>query len=164
MYLLFSLDFNETEICLTDFWKLNIEFHENSSSGSWIVPCRHDKANSHFLQLCECAWNKAIALFHGRVPYFCQATCYHTPADSHHSRHHHTNLTSHVSLNKSPNAVLQNIKLTSSQSTWCSRYLYLWSQLAHFSPLSHFIKSPNNVCKIIIQVAQMRSTFLYTCL
>jgi len=37
----------------------NIRFHKNSSSGSRVVPCiqtdRHDEANSHFSQLCECA-------------------------------------------------------------------------------------------------------------
>jgi hypothetical protein len=40
----------------------NIKFHENPSSGSWVVPCgqtdgrtddRHDEANSRFLQFCH---------------------------------------------------------------------------------------------------------------
>jgi len=41
----------------------NIKFHENPSSGSWVVPCRqtdgradrHVEANSHFLQFYESA-------------------------------------------------------------------------------------------------------------
>jgi hypothetical protein len=37
----------------------NLEFHENPSSGRWVVPCgwtdRHDKANSRFSQFCESA-------------------------------------------------------------------------------------------------------------
>jgi len=43
---------------LTDFREiLNIEFHNNPSSGSWLVACkgmdRHDKGNSCFAQFCE---------------------------------------------------------------------------------------------------------------
>ena len=42
----------------------NIKFHENPSSGSWVVPRghsggqteRHDEANSRFSQFCERAW------------------------------------------------------------------------------------------------------------
>jgi len=61
---------------LTDFQKIfNSHILWNMSSGSWVVPCgqagrqtdirvdgqtdvwtdRHDKANSHFTQICECA-------------------------------------------------------------------------------------------------------------
>jgi len=36
----------------------NIKFHENLSSGSWVVPCgwknRHDEANSRNSQFCNC--------------------------------------------------------------------------------------------------------------
>jgi len=35
----------------------NIKFHENSSSGSQVVPCgrteKHDEANSRFSKFCE---------------------------------------------------------------------------------------------------------------
>ena len=38
--------------------KIIQQFHENLSSGSWVVPCRwtgrHDEANSHYSQFCEC--------------------------------------------------------------------------------------------------------------
>ena len=67
----------------------------------------HVKTNSHFLQFCECAWNKARDLFHGSVPIFLSGYMLSHPS-SHHC-HHHTNLISHVSLNKSPNAILQNM-------------------------------------------------------
>jgi len=42
-YLLFLSDFNGNGICLTDFRKLNTKFHENSSSGSRIVPRRQTR-------------------------------------------------------------------------------------------------------------------------
>jgi hypothetical protein len=55
-YPLFLSDFNETLILSTDFRKI-LKFHENPSSGRWVVPDgqmdRHDEANSRFLQFCE---------------------------------------------------------------------------------------------------------------
>jgi len=45
---------------LADFEKYsNIKFHEHSSSGNQVVPCRQtgrqDKTKGHFSQFCECA-------------------------------------------------------------------------------------------------------------
>ena len=41
-YSLFLSAFTETQTFATDFWKiLNIKFHQNSSSGSWVVSCGH---------------------------------------------------------------------------------------------------------------------------
>jgi hypothetical protein len=50
-YLLFLLDLNEKYS--------NVQFHENPSSVSRVVPCgrsdRHDEADSRLLQFCESA-------------------------------------------------------------------------------------------------------------
>ena len=49
-YPLFLSDFNETRQCIEKH--SNIKFHENTSSGSRVVPCGqtdgHDEANSGF--------------------------------------------------------------------------------------------------------------------
>jgi len=54
-YPLFLSDFNETRQCIEKH--SNIKFHENTSSGSRVVPCGqtdgHDEANSRFSQFCE---------------------------------------------------------------------------------------------------------------
>ena len=53
-YLLFLLDLNEKYS--------NVQFHENPSSVSRVVPCgrsdRHDEADSRLLQFCERAFKK----------------------------------------------------------------------------------------------------------
>jgi len=63
-YPLFLYDFMKLEFYQQIFEKSsNFKFHEKPSSGSWVVPCRwtdrwmarHDEANSHFSQFCECA-------------------------------------------------------------------------------------------------------------
>jgi hypothetical protein len=57
-------DFRETRILSTDFRKkYRIKSYQNTSSGSWIIPCRrtegrtdgHNEANSRFSKFCECA-------------------------------------------------------------------------------------------------------------
>ena len=56
-YLLFFSNFNETGNFLGRFSKKysNTKFHENPSSGSWVIPCgqAHKAKLSHFLQFCE---------------------------------------------------------------------------------------------------------------
>ena len=57
-YPLFLSDFNKTWIFSTYFRKSrNIKFHQNPSSGSWVVPCgqtdKYDEANSRFSQFYE---------------------------------------------------------------------------------------------------------------
>jgi len=55
-YLLFLSDFNETWIFMTDFQKYSsIKFHENLSSGSWVVPCRETDMTKLIVTFCNFA-------------------------------------------------------------------------------------------------------------
>ena len=63
---LFLSGFNQTWNFSTDFRIIpSIMFHENPSSGNWVVPWdrdrqtdRHDEANSRFSQFCESSSNE----------------------------------------------------------------------------------------------------------
>jgi hypothetical protein len=64
-------DFNDTWILLTDFWKI-LRYQISFKSIQWEHTCsiwtdrwmdRHNKANSHLLQFCKCAWKQWVVWY-----------------------------------------------------------------------------------------------------